>query len=49
MDRLLSVRDFEDIAKDRIPKAAYDYYRAGANACHTLQETEKALKSIKLK
>lgn len=49
MEKYLSIRDFEEIAKDRLPKVTYDYYRSGANAMVSIKETEQAFTRIKLK
>jgi hypothetical protein len=34
--RLVTIKDFEVQAAKNLPKAAYDYYRSGANASVTL-------------
>jgi hypothetical protein len=41
MDKALNIKDFEEIARKRIPKNAYDYYRSGANAGISLREGER--------
>ena len=47
--RLVTIKDFEVQAAKNLPKAAYDYYRSGANASITLQDNIDAFKSIHLK
>ena len=47
--RLVTVKDFEVQAAKNLPKAAYDYYRSGANASVTLQDNIDAFKNIHLK
>ncbi len=49
MESLRSVKDFEKIASENLPKAAYDYYRAGANASVTLGDNVDAFKKLHLK
>jgi (S)-2-hydroxy-acid oxidase len=49
MDSLASVKDFERIAADNLPKAAYDYYRSGANGSVSLKDNEDKFKDIHLK
>jgi len=49
MEKALNIRDFEDIAKQRLPKAAYDYYRSGANAGVSLKDNEEAFTKYHLK
>jgi (S)-2-hydroxy-acid oxidase len=48
-DNLVSFREFEDSAARNLSKAAYDYYRAGANASFTLKENEEAFSRMHLK
>lgn len=47
--RLVAIKDFEVQAAKNLPKAAYDYYRSGANASVTLQDNVEAFKNIHLK
>ena len=49
MDSLTSIKDFERVASQNLPKAAYDYYRSGANASVSLYDNENKFKSIHLK
>jgi 4-hydroxymandelate oxidase len=39
---LLTTHDFEAVAKERLPRAAYDYYRSGADEEHTLRKNADA-------
>ena len=49
MDTAVNIKDFETLASQNLPKKAYDYYRAGANACITLGENERAFSEMLLK
>ena len=49
MQNFTCVKDFEKKASQNLPKAAYDYYRSGANACVTLHDNVDAFKKIHLK
>ena len=49
MERLQTVSDFENHAKDRLTRSARDYYFAGANGMLTLNSTRAAFDRIKLK
>jgi isopentenyl diphosphate isomerase/L-lactate dehydrogenase-like FMN-dependent dehydrogenase len=49
LQTLVSIKDFEAVAAKNLPKAAYDYYRAGANASVSLQDNEQAFKKLYLK
>ena len=48
-EKLVSIKDFEVAASHNLPKAAYDYYRAGANASVSLADNELAFRDIHLK
>lgn len=49
MKQLVTISDFEKKASENLTKNAYDYYRAGANGCHTLEENVVKFRDIKLK
>ncbi len=49
MESLVSIKDFERVAAENLPKAAYDYYRSGANACFSLHDNEYKFREIHLK
>jgi isopentenyl diphosphate isomerase/L-lactate dehydrogenase-like FMN-dependent dehydrogenase len=49
MESLTSVKDFEVVASRNLPKAAYDYYRSGANASVSLHDNEYAFRKMHLK
>jgi 4-hydroxymandelate oxidase len=42
--RLLTVDDWEKAARKRLPRAAYDYYRSGADDERTLRRNERAFR-----
>lgn len=42
VERLLTLRDYERAARDRLSKAAYDYYRSGADGERALARNEAA-------
>ncbi len=44
LERVLTVRDAERIARAVLPKQAYDYYRSGADAERTLRENIRAFR-----
>jgi len=46
---LLSVDMYHDVAKRKLPKMVYDYYRSGADDMITLQESVDAFRRIKLR
>ncbi|CAF0763620.1 unnamed protein product [Adineta ricciae] len=46
---LINVEDYHQAAKAKLPKMAYDYYRAGADDELTLQENVNAFRRIKLR
>ncbi|CAF1588730.1 unnamed protein product, partial [Didymodactylos carnosus] len=46
---LLSIDDYHQVAKKKLPKMVYDYYRSGADDEITLNENENAYRRIKLK
>ncbi len=45
---LLTVRDFEREARGKLSKAAYDYFRSGADAERTLRDNERAFRRLTL-
>ena len=49
LDRAVTIKDFEDLASENLPKSAYDYYRVGANACISLEDNVNKFKEIPLK
>ena len=46
---LLNIEDFHQVAKEKLTKMAYDYYRAGADDELTLKENVDAYRRIKLR
>lgn len=46
---LLSVEMYHEVAKRKLPKMVYDYYRSGADDQLTLQEAVEAFRRIKLR
>lgn len=46
---LLNVEDYHQVAKEKLPKMAYDYYRSGADDELTLKENIAAYRRIKLR
>lgn len=46
--RLLTVGDFERVAKTRLSKMAYDYYRSGADAERTLRANLRAFRRFEI-
>lgn len=49
MRELVTIADFEKKASENLTKNAYDYYRAGANGCHSLQDNVVKFRDIYLK
>ena len=49
MQSLLTIADFERLAKQKLVSPARDYYMSGADAMVTLNSTRQALDQIKLK
>jgi len=49
MESLTTVKHFEEVAHQRLSKQAIDYYRSGANAMISLQDSEAAFDKYKLK
>jgi hypothetical protein len=37
MNRFVSIKDFEEVSKEKLAKAAYGYYSSGADDEHTLK------------
>jgi 4-hydroxymandelate oxidase len=48
-EMLISLRDFEQAAAERLPPMAYDYYASGADDEHTLRDSEHAYGRIRLR
>lgn len=46
---LLNLEDYHQVAKEKLTKMAYDYYRSGADDELTLQENTAAFRRIKLR
>ncbi|CAF0852616.1 unnamed protein product [Adineta steineri] len=46
---LLNIEDYHQVAKEKLSKMAYDYYRSGADDEITLQENVDAYRRIKLR
>ena len=46
---LLNIEDYHQVAKERLPKMAYDYYRSGADDELTVHENVAAYRRIKLR
>ena len=49
MERLVSIKDFEEVAKKRLAKPAYDYYSSGANGMVSLKEGIEIYGKLKLR
>ena len=49
INKIVAIKDFEQLAAHNLPKAAYDYYRSGANASVSLYDNEFAFRKLKLK
>ena len=49
MEKLASVKDFEEAAKKNLPKNAFDYYSDGANAMSSLKDGQEVYSKVKLK
>lgn len=47
--KLINVREFEEEAKKRIPKNAWEYYRSGANYELSLRESEAAFDRLRIR
>lgn len=45
----VNIQDMYEIAKQKLPKSAWDYYSSGADDQFTLRDTRRAFESIKLK
>lgn len=45
----LNVLEFEEYAKEYLPKNAFDYYASGADDMHTLRENREAFKRLVLR
>ena len=44
MNRTVCVKDFEDFAKQNLPKNAFDYYQSGADDEYSLQDNVLSFK-----
>ena len=49
VENLVSFKDFEVAASKNLSKAAYDYYRAGANGSISLRDNEEAFTKMYIK
>src|SRR5262245_51890645 len=48
-DQLLSLNDYEDLAKQRLSHVAWEYYASGGGDEHTVRWNREALANIRLK
>ncbi|CAA7024640.1 unnamed protein product [Microthlaspi erraticum] len=46
MDQIVNVNEFQELAKQALPKMYYDFYRGGAEDQHTLKENVEAFRRI---
>lgn len=47
LEDITNVSEFESVAKQKLPKQAYDYYASGAEDQWTLAENRKAFERIR--
>ena len=46
MDQIVNVDEFQELAKQALPKMYYDFYNGGAEDQHTLNENVQAFRKI---
>jgi (S)-2-hydroxy-acid oxidase len=44
---VINVMEFEELAKQKLPKATYDFYATGAEDLWTLRENRRAFQDIR--
>ena len=49
MSELLNLRDYEQLARERLPQMVYDYYAGGAGDEITVHENEQAWARVRLR